>query len=541
MFKIICIIAVLSCTTASFANESIVSTEPNSSQSEVTHLASDKTPEAGESSVKLPSGNEHSTLKRLQVGLFPNRVAVDNAVVRLRQLDFETWIIPFNDEYAVSIGAFSSQSNLERALKRLAAAGFTDNTQIIVVDNKTQHSQNIVPTQIARSTLFGGKVSQDEAYVPKKKYEKLEQEVKLLKSQMQFLMEGKTPSEQTSKSATPTTTQTKTESSETDALATSSEEPADPPNESDDSHAEKDETITEGDRQAEAEDAKRQMDMFLREQTVLFKRGELEFELGLNYSQDTAVATCFNADDSSAFCPKGSKPIPKLHTRSVDTSFDVTYGIADDLALSLSFPYSYNEQEVDSTSFDVEVPVRHSDQLGIGDVSGSLRYTAWHEKGSVPGTTLSVSAKSTTGDEKNQLGTGFWNVGAGLSLTKTFDPVVFFGSVGYTATIQDGGVNPGDQISYSFGGGFSLNDRVSVSTAFSGSTVLRSEVNGQEIPGSAQDISSLQFSSTIKISKALFVEPFVAFGLTRESGDYTVGLRVPYRFGEKFPLPFFHD
>jgi hypothetical protein len=293
------------------------------------------------------------------------------------------------------------------------------------------------------------------------------------------------------------------------------------------------------------------MDMFLREQTVLFKRGELELEFGLNYSQDTAVATCFNADNSSAFCSSGSKPIPKSHTRSVDTSLGITYGIADDLALSLSIPYSYSELEADFTSFDVATPVKHGDQLGIGDVSGSLRYTAWHEKGSIPGITFNVNAKSATGnDEKIDvetarispgLGTGFWNVGGGVSLTKTFDPVVFFGSLGYTATLQDDGVDPGDQISYSFGGGFSLNDRVSVKTVFSGSTVLRREVDGREIPGSAQDISSLQFSSTIKVSKALFVEPFVAFGLTRESGDFTVGLRVPYRFGEKFPLPFFHD
>jgi cell division septation protein DedD len=558
MFKMTCIIAVFSCTTASFANNSIVSAETRSSQIKVSQLAGDKTPGSDESFGKLSSGKEHSTLKRLQIGLFPNRAEVDKAAVRLRQLDFETWIIPFNDEYAVSIGAFSSQSNLERALKRLTAAGFTDKIQIIVVDKKVQHSQNIAPTQVARSTLFDARTSQAEGqYVPKKKYEKLEQEVELLKSQMQMLMKEKSPSEQSSKSTSDSAAQTSTEPSEIDPVVVSSEESATAPeNESDDTdsddvNTEEDKSLAEGSREEEAEDAKRQMDMFLREQTVLFKRGELELEFGLNYSQDTAVATCFNADNSSAFCSSGSKPIPKSHTRSVDTSLGITYGIADDLALSLSIPYSYSELEADFTSFDVATPVKHGDQLGIGDVSGSLRYTAWHEKGSIPGITFNVNAKSATGnDEKIDvetarispgLGTGFWNVGGGVSLTKTFDPVVFFGSLGYTATLQDDGVDPGDQISYSFGGGFSLNDRVSVKTVFSGSTVLRREVDGREIPGSAQDISSLQFSSTIKVSKALFVEPFVAFGLTRESGDFTVGLRVPYRFGEKFPLPFFHD
>jgi cell division septation protein DedD len=558
MFKMTCIIAVFSYTTASFANNSIVSTEPESSQIRGSQLAGDKAPGSDESSVKLSSGKVHRTLKRLQIGLFPNRAEVGNAVVRLRQLDFETWIIPFNDEYAVSIGAFSSQSNLERALKRLTAAGFTDKIQIIVVDKKVQHSQNIAPAQVARSTLFDARTTQAEGeYVPKKKYEKLEQEVELLKSQMQILMKEKATSKQASKSTTESADQTSTEPSGLDPVEVSLEESATAPsNESDDpstddASAEEDKSLAEGSREEEAEDAKRQMDMFLRDQTVLFKRGELQFQFGLNYSQDTTVATCFNADNSSAFCPSGSKPIPKLHSRSVDTNLNITYGIANELVLSLSIPYGYSEQEADFTSFDVKTPVKHSDQLGIGDVGGSLRYTAWHEKGSRPGITFNVNAKSTTGDDasfnpatgnnRSGLGTGFWNVGGGVSLTKTFDPVVFFGSLGYTATLQDGGVDPGDQISYSFGGGFSLNDRVSVRTAFSGTTLLRTEVDGREIPGSAQDISSIQFSSTIKISKALFVEPFVSFGLTRESGDFTVGLRVPYRFGEKFPLPFFHD
>jgi hypothetical protein len=550
MFKMTCIIAVFSCTTASFANNSMVSAEIRLSQIRVSQLAGDKTPGSDESSVKISSGKEHSTLQRLQIGLFPNRVAVDNAVVRLRQLDFETWIIPFNDEYAVSIGAFSSQSNLERALKRLTAAGFTDKIQIIVVDKKVQHSQNIAPTQVARSTLFDASGSKTEGqYVPKKKYEKLEQEVELLKSQMQMLMKEKLPSEQLSKSTAEPATQTSTEPSDVEPVKVSSEEsPTATSNESDDTsiddaNAEEDQSLAEGSRESEAEDAKRQMDMFLRQQTVLFKRGELEFEFGLNYTQDTSVNNCFNSDKRSLFCPKASQSVvfPKILNRSVDSSFKVTYGIIDDLAISLSIPYSYNEQEGDTAPFEAPVQVLHDDFIGIGDVSGGLRYNAWHEDGAIPGISLNLNAKSVTGDDIKRLGTGFWNVGGGVSLTKTFDPVVFFGSVGYTATLQNGTIDPGDQISYQFGGGFSLNDRVSVSTAFSGTTTLRTEVNGREIPGSAQDINSLQFSSTIKISKALFVEPFVAFGLTNESGDFTVGLRIPYRFGEKFPLPFFHD
>ena len=552
MFKIICIFAVFFCATAAFANKPIISAETKSSESWVSQSHGDNTSKSDVLSVTQPSSKEHTTLQRLQLGIFPNRTAVDRVVVRLHRLDFETWIIPFKDGYVVSIGAFLLRSNLEQAAKRLTAAGFTNKIQVIEVDQK---AQTIRPTQMTRSTLFDARGSQNhKAGVPRKKYEKLEHEVELLKSQMQLLINEKPPSKPLPTPADKPVDQTSTEPSETETVVDSPDESTAPPNDNDDAHAEEDESLAEGSRKVEAEDAKRQMDMFLREQTVLFKRGELEMEFGLNYSQDTAVATCFNPDSTAGPCSSGSQVTPKLSTRSVDASLGVTYGIVDDLALSLSLPYSYNELESDFTGFNVARKVIHNDHLGIGDVSGSLRYTARHEKGSIPGITLNVNAKSPTGNDNKRLGTGFWNVGAGVSLIKTFDPVVFFGSVGYTAALQKGGVNPGDQISYSFGGGFSLNDRVSVSTAFSGSAVLRTEVNRSApsgstdiasgkiaIPGSAQNINSLQFSSTIKISKALFVEPFVAFGLTRESGDFTVGIRVPYRFGDRFPLPFVHN
>ncbi|MEE9398577.1 MAG: SPOR domain-containing protein [Methylococcales bacterium] len=496
---------------------------------------------------KLIQSKDQPTLQRLQLGVFSNRTEVDEITKKLRQHKFRTWIIPVEGGYAVGVGAFSSQANLDGAVNRLAAAGFADKIRVVEVEGDMEHSRiesPVVKAEKARSTLVGANVSRmKDGYVPKEKYEKLEQEVKLLKDQMQFLMKREAASGEDSKQTAAPATQAKAESIESDTSVASSEEPSDQPT-GDDSQAEKDTSIVEGSREEEAEDMKRQLDTFLRRQKVLFKRGELEVEFGLTYAQDIAVSTCFNPDAESLFCPEGSRPAPRQITRAVDTSFSVSYGIIDDLALSMAIPYGYSELETDRTPFDVGVggtQVDHTNTLEIGDISGALRYTVLHESGSTPSVAVNLNAKSTTGDATKMSGTGFWNVGAGLSLTKTVDPVVFFGSVGYKATLQEGAVDPGDQISYSFGGGFSLNDRISVSTAFSGSAILRTEVDGLETPGSAQDIASLQFSSTIKLTKALFVEPFVAFGLTKESGDYTVGIRIPYRFDQKYPLPFFSD
>ena len=133
--------------------------------------------------------------------------------------------------------------------------------------------------------------------------------------------------------------------------------------------------------------------------------------------------------------------------------------------------------------------------------------------------------------------------GQGVSLVKTIDPVVLFGSLGYTWTLgtlelEAGDFDAGNQILYSLGMGFSLNDRVSFSMAMAGAAIRRTEINGNEISGSGLDINSLQFTTTVQLAKRMYLEPFVGFGLTDEASDFLVGINVPMGLEGRFPLPF---
>jgi len=96
----------------------------------------------------------------------------------------------------------------------------------------------------------------------------------------------------------------------------------------------------------------------------------------------------------------------------------------------------------------------------------------------------------------------------------------------------------GDQVPYSIGMGFSLNDRVSLSMAMAGAAIRRREINGNEISGSGLDINSLQFTTTVQLAKRVYVEPFVGFGLTDEAADFLVGINIPVGLEGRFPLPF---
>ena len=363
-------------------------------------------------------------------------------------------------------------------------------------------------------------------YVPKTEYEKLKREVETLKSQMQRLLEAAP--------ATPESKPAAAETKEEKKPATSAPPPS---KESGGRSGQEEFEAEQGNRRKEAEEAKRELDQFLRAQKLLFKPGEVQLELGVSYAKEA---------ETSHVNPLG----PVFTFRSARANLLIRYGLAEDLEFDFAVPWVYSERELDIRPITLTAQgttifpsfSRETD-VGLGDISWALRYAALHEAGAIPEVTLNVNAKSDTGDEHRALGTGDWNVGIGVSLVKTVDPVVFFGSLGYTwtlGTLELAGedFDPGDQILYSTGMGFSLNDRVSFSMAMAGAAIRRNKLNGRKISGSGLDINSLQFATTVQLAKRAYLEPFVGFGLTKEATDFSVGINVPFGLEGRFPLPF---
>jgi Putative MetA-pathway of phenol degradation len=269
------------------------------------------------------------------------------------------------------------------------------------------------------------------------------------------------------------------------------------------------------DAQKEAEETRRAMEVFLREQLVLSRRGELSLEFDTFYS--TSTRDEFVRSD-------GGVALIKRTNRTVSTTFIPRYGIIDGLELDLAIPFGYAEEEL-----DFGVGRSRTDDFGLGDIAGRLRYQLWSEVGARPALILDLEGKSRTRSAR-LLGTDHWNVGGGVTLVKTLDPVVFFGRLGYTATLERKGRDPGDEIRYEAGMGFSLNDRVSFKMQVVGAAVGRAEVNGQEIAGSSLDIISLLFAVTTRATRNLFVEPVVSIGLTDDTPDVVAGFDLVYQF-----------
>ncbi|MCK5831314.1 MAG: transporter [Methylococcales bacterium] len=516
-------------------------------------------------SVNLIRNNKQQKLQALRLGVYQTRIEADKVVIKLRQLGFDTRIKQLNHGYIVNAGAFSSVLNFDRALNRLKKAGLGDNVIVVKVN------KGVTPTKFikTRSTVFTPHTSgtQDKSgmdkYVPKEHYVKLEQEVEALKAQMLSLLETLALPEQDLNAEMRVKENEKERKPKPQMWAKESQgEESKPAKVKTNKNNERIEGKEEANREEEAKEAKRGLDTFLRGKKVLYKPGELQLEFNLAYGLDTAVNT-FGFSPATTATSSNAKST----TRSVNSSLTMRYGVFDDLEFTFSVPYGYFEQDSDNQPFNKVVkpeckkdqvssdasqcttpgggeefvetaPVSHTNILGVGDISGTLSYNVLSEKGNIPSVSLSLSGQAPTGNYNRGLGSGFWGVGGNLSLVKTIDPVVFFGSLGYFSTFEERGIDLSDQVSYSIGAGYSMNDRVSFSTALSGRFSGRKKEDGIERPGSSVDTHSLQFNTTIQLTKRLSVEPYVGFGVTKDASDFVVGLSFPYRFGDKFPLPF---
>lgn len=265
----------------------------------------------------------------------------------------------------------------------------------------------------------------------------------------------------------------------------------------------------------EAEEARRSMDLFLREQQVLFKRGEFGFELVPIYSSDTRTT----------FLRQGPNvALADITTRLFLTTFIARYVLIDDLELDLEIPFGYAEQEV-----DLGLLQSRRDEEGLGDIAGRLKYQLLHEFGARPAVMIELNVKSDTGADP-LLGTDHWNVGMRMTFIKTLDPAVIFGSAGYTFTLERNGRDPGDRFFASLGIGYSLNDRVSFNMEVIGTGVTGTDANDETLESSSLEVISLQFGVTVLVTETFFIEPVVNLGLTDDAPDVVVGLSLPFSF-----------
>jgi len=283
---------------------------------------------------------------------------------------------------------------------------------------------------------------------------------------------------------------------------------------------------------------------------ILVGKGRLIFEPGFQYTHISTHRLDITGFTVLPALVVGFIQVEKIKRDILVPSVTFKYGITDWAELNIKVPYLIR---YDGYTYGI-APDRVSravDQTGIGDVEGALLFHIIREKGARPDVVLSIKGKSRTGKEpygipietimgyripkELPLGSGHWAVEPGLTLVKSADPAVLFVNMSYFYHIKRdvghgiGTVDPSDSINYSLGVTYALSEKVALSTAFEQKFYNMAKINGVKVPETDITTASLLLGASYTYSPKMSLSITVSMGLTPDSPDVQVSLRMPIR------------
>ncbi|NMM91552.1 acetate kinase [Rhodococcus sp. SRB_17] len=245
-------------------------------------------------------------------------------------------------------------------------------------------------------------------------------------------------------------------------------------------------------------------------------------------------------------------------SRSLEVEMRLPYVYRSDTAISREiFTGSANEQAFNSSG------------RAIGDIEFAARYQLNQPQGNEPFLIGGLRFKTRTGKDPFDVvtdcvtrcvgnttgtglpldlptGSGFYSLQPSLTWLLPSDPAVFFGGFSYTHNFKRsnvsrrvlageqefiGSVKPGDVWGINFGMGLALNDRSSFSMGVDLNSVGRTKQNGVPVASSARiQLASLLLGYSYRYSDRTTLNVTVGAGLTRDTPDLTLSVRIPMSF-----------
>jgi hypothetical protein len=280
---------------------------------------------------------------------------------------------------------------------------------------------------------------------------------------------------------------------------------------------------------------------FLRQESVLLKKGQYQFDVGLNY-------TVFDHNFTNLGIGIGESN-GQATVAAVDSRFtsrlllmplDLRYGICDRLQAFADVPFGWSNTERSCFGED-----DFTNTGGIGDVTVGVSWLAHKTSGCScdPDVIFTFGCTAPTADvsplqgivepPNTLLGQGFFYGSWNVLFVHTIDPIIVFYGFGsrhgVTREYHGYEIRPGDQYIYRCGLGFAVNERVTLSTVATGCYITAPYLNGTRIEGLDMEPISVRFGATIAMAHCRrFWDPFVEIGLTPDAPNARVGMTFTF-------------
>lgn len=297
---------------------------------------------------------------------------------------------------------------------------------------------------------------------------------------------------------------------------------------------------------------------------VLSPRGQFTLEPSLQYSYSSSDRVSIVGYTIIPALVIGLIDVRTVHRTTMVAGLTARYGLTNRLEVEGRIPFVYRDDDTVSRPINLEgsatSQVFNADGSGIGDVELAARYQLNVPTAGNPYFLGSVRLKSRTGEDPFEVdylvsapgfptlqtslptGSGFYSLQPSLSVIYPSDPAVFFGGINYQWNIKRdvnkvvagsfvGEVDPGDAVGFNVGMGLGLNERSSFSLGYEHTWYDESEQNGIVPTGMTSfQTASLLLGYSYRLNKRASLSLSIGAGLTDETPDTQVTIRLPYTF-----------
>ena len=304
--------------------------------------------------------------------------------------------------------------------------------------------------------------------------------------------------------------------------------------------------------------------------SVVTRRGQLTGEMQFDYARADRSRAVFRGIELVEAVLVGVFDINESRQDVLTASVALRYGLTNRLEIGARLPFVYRSDNsivtpiAGSTNNDAAATIDSSVKgHRIGDLELTARYQLIDGRNGSPYIIANLQGVLPTGSDpfaiprdslgrasRASTGAGFYGIAPSITAILPSDPVVLFGTLGYTFNlgkrvntvippVMIDYVNPGDAISASAGIGISFNQRTTLNLGYAhswafGTTTRTSLISPTPVwPGmrttQSRDlqIGRFLFGVTYRVSDRASVNWSVEVGATQDATDLRTVLRIP--------------
>ncbi|RLU11144.1 hypothetical protein CS078_06830 [Pseudomonas prosekii] len=309
------------------------------------------------------------------------------------------------------------------------------------------------------------------------------------------------------------------------------------------------------------------------EASGFFGGGKFSFETGVTYARyDTRqlILNGFLALDSIFL---GNINLDRIKADTWTLDLTGRYNFNNRWQFDINAPVVYRESTYQSGGANEGAAGVTSEETvtkdpTLGDVNFGVAYKFLDESVNTPDAVVTLRVKAPTGKDPFGIklrqaqgntnlfvpddlptGNGVWSITPGISLVKTFDPAVLFGTLSYTHNLEEsfddisstvnqktpGKVRIGDSFQIGAGVAFALNEKMSMSFSVSDLIQKKSKLkqdggDWQSVVSSDANAGYFNVGMTIAATDNLTIVPNLSIGMTDDAPDFQFSLKFPYYF-----------